>query len=74
MDMNVHEKVIKNKEAETGCTIHLVTETVDSGPILIQKKCFVDINDTPESLKIKVQTLEGKAFIEAIKLFQNNIL
>ena len=72
MDMNVHEEVIKNKEVETGCTIHFVTENVDEGPILIQKKCSVDINDTPNSLKKKVQILEGKAFIEAIKLYQKN--
>ena len=73
MDMNVHEEVIKNKEAETGCTIHYVTETVDNGPILIQKKCSVGANDTPDSLKKKVQSLEGEAFIDAIKSFQNNI-
>ena len=70
MDMNVHEEVIKNKEVETGCTIHFVTEDVDSGPILIQKKCSVNINDTPDSLKKKVQILEGEAFIDAIKLIQ----
>lgn len=70
MDMNVHEEVIKNRDMETGCTIHFVTEKVDSGPILIQKKCSVNINDTPDSLKKKVQTLEGEAFIDAIKLFQ----
>lgn len=74
MDMNVHEEVINNKEIETGCTIHFVTEDVDSGPILIQKKCSVNINDTPDSLKKKVQTLEGEAFIDAIKLFQKNLL
>ena len=74
MDMNVHKEVIINGDSETGCTIHYVTEVVDDGPILIQKKCSVDKNDTPESLKTKVQALEGEAFIEAIKLFQNNIL
>ena len=74
MDTNVHEEVIRNGDMETGCTIHFVTETVDGGPIVIQKKCFVNKTDTPESLKAKVQALEGEAFIEAIKLFQNNIL
>lgn len=72
MDTNVHKEVIKNGDAETGCTIHFVTEEVDGGPILIQKKCSVDIKDTPGSLKKKVQSLEGLAFIDAIKLFQNN--
>ena len=70
MDINVHEEVLKNKDTETGCTIHFVNEVVDAWPILIQKKCNVDPDDTVDSLKTKVQTLEGEAFIEAIKLTQ----
>ena len=70
MDINVHEEVLKNKDTETGCTIHFVNELVDAGPILIQKKCNVGPDDTVDSLKTKVQTLEGEAFIEAIKLTQ----
>ena len=72
MDNNVHEEVLKNNEKETGCTIHLVTDEVDRGPIVIQKVCAVDPDDTIESLKSKVQNLEGAAFLEAIPLFENN--
>ena len=72
MDTNVHAEVIKNGDTETGCTIHFVTEKVDAGPILIQKKCTVTSDDTVESLKTKVQALEGDAFIEAIKLIQTD--
>lgn len=72
MDSNVHEEVLKNNEKETGCTIHLVTDEVDRGPIVIQKVCAVDPDDTIESLKSKVQNLEGAAFLEAIPLFENN--
>ena len=72
MDTNVHEEVLKNNEKETGCTIHLVTDEVDKGPVVIQKKCLVDSDDTIESLKAKVQNLEGAAFLEAIPLFSNN--
>ena len=64
------ETRLKNKDTETGCTIHFVNEVVDAGPILIQKKCNVDPDDTVDSLKTKVQTLEGETFIEAIKLTQ----
>ena len=71
MDLNVHEEVLKNRETETGCTIHFVTHELDSGPILIQKKCVIEKNDTQHSLKKKVQKLEGEAFIEAIQLIQN---
>jgi len=72
MDTNVHEEVLKNNDKETGCTIHLVTNEVDEGPIIIQKKCIVDSDDTIESLKTKVQDLEGAAFLEAIPMFSNN--
>jgi phosphoribosylglycinamide formyltransferase-1 len=69
MDGDVHTAVIESGVKETGCTVHYVTEEVDAGPILIQKKCEVLAGDTPESLKKRVQELEGKALVEAI----NNI-
>ena len=72
MDTNVHEDVLKSGDSETGCTIHFVTDEVDAGPILIQKKCNVEPDETVDTLKTKVQKLEGTAFIEAIQLIQNN--
>ena len=71
MDTNVHEQVLINGDKKTGCTIHLVTEEIDGGPILVQKSCQVDPNDNVETLKQKVQALEGEAFIEAINLITN---
>ena len=74
MDTNVHEEVLKNKDRTTGCTIHFVTNEVDDGPIFIQKECTVAPNDTIESLKTKVQKLEGDAFLEAIPLYETKYL
>jgi len=71
MDTNVHEQVLINGDRKTGCTIHFVTEEIDGGPILVQKSCHVDPNDNVDTLKQKVQDLEGKAFIEAINLITN---
>jgi phosphoribosylamine--glycine ligase/phosphoribosylglycinamide formyltransferase/phosphoribosylformylglycinamidine cyclo-ligase/phosphoribosylamine--glycine ligase/phosphoribosylformylglycinamidine cyclo-ligase len=68
MDLAVHQAVLDAGEEETGCTIHQVTESVDGGPIVIQKKVKVEAGDTAESLKAKVQPLEGPAFIEAIRM------
>ena len=68
MDTNVHEEVLKNGDTETGCTIHFVTEKVDGGPILIQKKCPVYDTDNVDTLKVRVQDLEGRAFVEAINI------
>lgn len=69
MDLAVHEAVLKSGIKETGCTIHFVDEGADTGPIINQKKCPVDPSDTPETLKAKVQKLEGEAFIEAINTY-----
>jgi formyltetrahydrofolate-dependent phosphoribosylglycinamide formyltransferase len=67
MDLAVHQAVIDAKEQESGCTIHQVTEAVDGGPIVVQMRVVVDPSDTAESLKVKVQALEGPSFIEAIQ-------
>ena len=68
MNNKVHQQVLESGDLETGCTIHFVTEEVDQGPILIQKRCKVESSDTLNSLKERVQILEGEAFIEAINL------
>lgn len=68
MDTEVHRAVLNSGVKETGCTIHYVTDEVDAGPIILQKKCSVWHDDTVESLKSKVQKLEGIALIDAINL------
>jgi phosphoribosylglycinamide formyltransferase-1 len=72
MDTNVHEEVLKSGVKETGCTIHIVTEEVDAGPILLQKSCPVFTDDTADTLKARVQALEEKAFIEVIQQYQKD--
>ncbi|KTC83241.1 phosphoribosylglycinamide formyltransferase [Legionella cincinnatiensis] len=67
MNLEVHQAVLDAEEIETGCTVHYVTEEVDAGPIILQKKCPVRLNDTPELLKARVQELEGIALVEAIQ-------
>lgn len=66
MDVDVHRAVLQAGVKETGCTVHYVTKEVDAGPIVTQLRCPVLTDDTPESLKTRVQALEGKALIEAI--------
>lgn len=70
MDLDVHKAVIDSGAKHTGCTVHVVTEDVDAGPILVQKRCTIEASDNPDTLKAKVQHLEGVALIEAIQLFQ----
>jgi len=69
MNLDVYEEVLKNKDKDTGCTVHFVNEQIDAGPIIMQKKVKVDKGDTVETLRAKVQEQEGKAFIEVLKMF-----
>lgn len=69
MDTNVHKAVLKAGVKVTGCTVHMVTEVVDGGTILVQKYCDVLPEDTVDTLKAKVQKLEGVALTEAIQLY-----
>lgn len=52
----VHEAVIAAGKTRSGCTVHQVTEEVDSGPIVVQEEVEVVDGETPDSLKAKVHT------------------
>jgi len=64
---NVHEAVLKAGEKETGCTVHYVTEDVDTGPIIAQAKVKITPDDTVDTLKDKVQAEEKKLYPEVIR-------
>jgi len=55
---HVHEAVLAAGDSESGISIHLMDEGVDTGPILEQKTCSVLPDDTPETLQGRVQALE----------------
>ncbi|KAL3933158.1 MAG: hypothetical protein SGPRY_000405, partial [Prymnesium sp.] len=74
MDLEVHKAVLAAGEKETGCTVHLVEAEVDSGESIVQKKCFVIQGESPESLKGRVQPLEGPALVEAISKISEEVL
>ena len=69
MDRDVHAEVLKNKEKVTGATLHFVDESVDAGPIIMQKEVSIDENETVDSLKAKVQKAEQEIILKAIDLF-----
>ncbi len=69
MDLDVHRAVLLAQERESGCSVHQVTAEVDAGPIILQKRCVVLPDDTPETLKARVQALEGEALVEALGRF-----
>ena len=64
--LNTFEKALSQKEKKTGCTVHFVTEKLDSGKIILKKFFYIDNKDNVETLKKKTQRLEYNAFSEAI--------
>jgi len=71
MDGDVHAEVLRAGEKESGMTIHLATAKVDAGPIICQKSVTITENETAESLKEKVQSLEKKWYPEVIRWFRD---
>ena len=65
----VHESVIHYGSKVSGCTVHFADNQYDHGPIIIQRVCPVNDDDTPETLAQRVQELERQAYPEAIQLF-----
>ena len=70
MDKDVHAEVLKAGVKETGCTLHFVDESVDAGPIIMQKKVSVTENETVDSLKEKVQKAEQEIIVKVLKLYE----
>lgn len=70
----VHEAVLAHGCKVSGCTVHFVDATYDSGPIIVQRTCPVLDDDTPESLAHRVFEEEKIAYPEAIHLFQQGRL
>ncbi len=63
----VHEAVIRNKEKESGISIHYVNNQYDEGQIIFQAKCGVSRDDTPETLATKIHELEYKHYPRVIQ-------
>jgi formyltetrahydrofolate-dependent phosphoribosylglycinamide formyltransferase len=70
----VHQAVIDRKCAVSGCTVHFVDQTYDTGPAILQRVCPVLENDTADALAARVFEQEKIAYLQAIRLFQENRL
>ena len=67
--MNVHRAVLERGCQVSGCTVHLVDEVYDNGPILLQRWCAVEPEDSPEDLAARVFQEELLALPEALRRF-----
>jgi phosphoribosylglycinamide formyltransferase-1 len=70
----VHQAVIEAGCRITGCTVHFCDQTYDTGPIITQRSCPVQDDDTAETLVARVAEQERLAYPEAINRLANERL
>lgn len=67
----VHESVLKSGDIESGATVQFINEKYDEGLIISQQIVSVSKDETVESLKKKVQSIEGELYLNSIKKIMN---
>jgi len=71
--MNTHARALAAGDAESGCTVHLVTAGVDEGPVLGQARVPVLSDDTPEALAARVKVEELKLYPGVLARFCHDL-
>jgi len=64
--VDAQKQAVEHGVKVAGCTVHLVDESLDGGPILVQKSVPVLDDDTAETLSARILGEEHAAYIEAI--------
>jgi len=70
--LNTHKRVLKNKEKFSGCTVHYVTNKLDSGRVILQKRVRIIKADNEKTLRKKILKIEHLLYPKAIKLALKN--
>lgn len=67
--LNTHARALEAGDAEAGCSVHVVTEVLDGGPVLGQARVPVLPGDTPESLAARVLSMEHQLYPAVLRAF-----
>lgn len=67
--LHVQKKAVEYGVKFSGCTVHLVDEGIDTGPIIIQAVVPVHEDDTEETLAQRILKEEHRIYPQAIQLF-----
>ena len=70
--LNTHQRAIRNKDKFAGASVHKVTQKLDSGKIILQKKIKILKMDNSTSLEKKVLKIEHEIYPKAIIKFLTN--
>jgi phosphoribosylglycinamide formyltransferase-1 len=64
--LNAPQQALEQGAKLSGCTVHFVDETLDGGPIIMQREVAVRADDTVESLANRILIEEHKLYPEAV--------
>lgn len=67
--LHTHSRALADGVRLHGCTVHFVTSTLDSGPIIVQAAVPVHAADTEESLSARVLAQEHQVYPQAVAWF-----
>ncbi|EZP48835.1 phosphoribosylglycinamide formyltransferase [Sphingomonas sp. RIT328] len=67
--LDTHARAIAHGDAVGGCSVHLVTEELDAGPLLGQAEVPILPGDTPETLAARVLVAEHRLYPQVLKEF-----
>ena len=64
--LNAYKRVLKNNELYSGCSVHYVSNKIDGGKIILQKKFILDKYETEKTLKLKTLKKEHLLYSQSI--------
>jgi phosphoribosylglycinamide formyltransferase-1 len=65
--LDAQKQALEHGVKITGCTVHLVNEALDAGPIILQRAVEVRDDDTVESLSARILAEEHIAYVDAVR-------
>lgn len=67
--LDTHRRALEAGDAEAGCTVHLVTDDLDDGPILAQARTPILSGDDEAALSARVLAEEHRLYPQALARF-----
>lgn len=66
--LHTHQRALDAGMVEAGCTVHVVTEGMDEGPVILQARVPVLEGDTAETLAARVLVEEHRIYPQALRM------
>ncbi|MGH8377770.1 MAG: phosphoribosylglycinamide formyltransferase [Gammaproteobacteria bacterium] len=67
--VHTHHRILEAGDKEHGCSVHFVTEELDSGPVIAQAKVAVQPDDSEKSLSARVKEREHALYPLVVRWF-----